>query len=122
MPHFHIDVAAYDNWRGSIMIEAPTWEEAIARMAAEKLHHDIDMEPDGDIGPYRVCGVYELEAEDAIPNGDNLVVDDPDIPGEDQMFLAYSDEQKEGFALFNSLTKDQQKRAILSMAMIRAVK
>jgi hypothetical protein len=108
MAWFNFAIAAYDQGRGHVIIEAGTYEEALAKMVAGKEHYDCPLENDGEYEGHRIVDCIKLDAEDQDVKTGECVAEDAVIPGEDQYFNAYDDFRKEAFELIGSAPKERQ--------------
>lgn len=76
MKSFEFCVAADQTAVGTITIEAETYEQALEKFIAEKLHEGVQLENSGEYDGHRICQVIDVET------GAEIVLDgDVEIPG-----------------------------------------
>lgn len=115
MAWFNISIAAYDQGRGTVVVEADSYEEAVAKMVAGKLHHECDLENEGEYEGHRIVDAIQVDHEYADPKTGTLVAEDDTIPGEPQMFQAHSDVQQKGFEAFNNVPTPRLQRNVITI-------
>lgn len=117
MAWFNFSIAAYDTGRGTEIIEADSYEEALAKLVATKAHHNTDLSNDGEYEGHRIVDCIRLDTEDQDVKTGECVAEDAAIPGEDEYYNAFDDFRKEAFHIVGSATGDRQAEILALLRM-----